>query len=75
MSIQDVFGETLREIRVESKLSQEQLGILSGLHRTYISSVEREQRNVSLQNVFAIAQALGCDPRDLLTPVSATPDL
>ena len=41
----------------------------AGLHRTYISSVERAQRNVSLQNIFLIAAALGTTPAELLKPV------
>jgi transcriptional regulator with XRE-family HTH domain len=42
------------------------------LHRTYISSIERSERNVSLENIFGLAKALGVDPRDLLAPDSKT---
>ena len=42
----------------------------AGLHRTYISSIERAQRNVSLNNIFQIAAALGTTPAELLKPVS-----
>jgi transcriptional regulator with XRE-family HTH domain len=52
-------------------LSQEELAARSGLHRTYVSSVERGVRNVSLENIFLLARALGCDPRDLLEPASS----
>jgi transcriptional regulator with XRE-family HTH domain len=38
----------------------------AGLHRTYISSIEREQRNVTLENIFALAEALGATPSDLV---------
>jgi transcriptional regulator with XRE-family HTH domain len=38
---------------------------LAGVHRTYLSSLERGERNVSLDNIYAIAQALGVPPADL----------
>ena len=62
------FGCNLRRLRTAAGLSQEALAARSGLHRTYISSVERGNRNVSLENIFALANALKCDPRDLLAP-------
>ena len=58
----------MKRLRVSAGLSQEGLAERAGLHRTYISSVERSERNVSLVNVFLIAEALGVDPRDLLAP-------
>ena len=60
------FGEKVREIRIKKGLSQEQLAELSGLHRTYISSLELGKRNVSLINIFALAKALGVTPDKLL---------
>ena len=44
--------------RNKKGLTQEKLAELSGLHRTYISAVEREQRNISLDNIECIANAL-----------------
>jgi len=41
----------------------------AGLHRTYISSIERAQRNVSLENIFLIAEALGTTPANLMKPI------
>ena len=61
-----VFAANLRRIRVATGLSQEGLADRAGLHRTYISSVERGQRNISLQNIYVVAEALGVDPADLL---------
>lgn len=55
-------------MRLAAGISQEELAARAGLHRTYISSIERGARNVSLENIFALARALGCDPRDLLAP-------
>lgn len=40
------------------------------MHRTYISSVERGERNVSLENIFALAKALGVEPAELVTPTA-----
>ena len=62
------FGDKVRELRIKKGLSQEQLAELSGLHRTYISSVELGKRNVSLINIFALAKALGVTPDKLIKP-------
>lgn len=62
------FGEKVRELRVKRGLSQEQLAESSGLHRTYISSLELGKRNVSLINIHALAKALGVTPDKLLKP-------
>jgi transcriptional regulator with XRE-family HTH domain len=42
------------------------LADLAGLHRTYVSSIERAERNVSLDNIEKLAQALGIEVADLL---------
>jgi transcriptional regulator with XRE-family HTH domain len=48
-------------------LSQEALADLVGLHRTYVGSVERSERNVSLDNIERLAAALGVDIAELLS--------
>jgi transcriptional regulator with XRE-family HTH domain len=55
----------MRRQRLGRGLSQEQLADLAGLHRTYIGSVERGERNVSIDNIEAIANALAVSVRDL----------
>jgi transcriptional regulator with XRE-family HTH domain len=52
------FGLRIKKLRLNRDLSQEQLGLIAELDRTYISGIERGMRNVSLINVFRIAHAL-----------------
>lgn len=51
-------GEAIRQARLRRGVSQEELADASGLHRTYISSVERGERNLGFINLVKIAQAL-----------------
>jgi len=70
----EVVARNLRRLRTATGLSQEELAARAGLHRTYVSSVERGQRNVSLENIFALARALGCDPQELVDARAAEGD-
>jgi len=65
-SILKAFGNRVKAIRLEQGISQEQLGLLSDLDRTYISGIERGLRNVSLVNIARIAVALDVTPAELL---------
>ncbi len=60
------FGKKIRELRLAAGLSQEALGEKADLDRTYISSLERGKRNVSLLNIVQLAKALNVPPRKLL---------
>ena len=62
MDILFVFGTNVRKYRDTLGVSQEKLAELSGLHRTYISDIERFQRSISLNNVQKLADALGVQP-------------
>lgn len=61
-----IFASNVRKYRTERNLSQEDLADLSGLHRTYISAVECERRNISIENIEKIATALNIDAYLLL---------
>jgi transcriptional regulator with XRE-family HTH domain len=56
----------MRRLRVERGLTQEALAHESGINRTYLSSVERSERNVSIDNIARIAEGLGVEPWTLL---------
>lgn len=58
MDIIKVFGKNVRKYRTELGISQERFAELAGLHRTYISDIERFQRSISLENIQKIADAL-----------------
>lgn len=60
------FGLSVRKVRLDKNLSQDTLAELSGLHRTYISSIERGERNVSLINMVNISKALDIPLCDLI---------
>ena len=64
------FGERLRELRVERGLSQEALAHKARMHRTYLGSVERGERNVALVNIYALAKALEVDVKQLFDDTS-----
>lgn len=59
------FGLHLKKLRLKRGLSQERLGMIAELDRTYISGIERGVRNVSLTNIFRIAQALNVPAAEL----------
>ncbi len=59
-------GNKIKQIRQKKKLSQEKLAFESGLHRTYISDIERGSRNVSIKNIEKIAKALGVSLKELM---------
>lgn len=58
------FGMRVRDMRRARGLSQERLAEMAGVHRTYVSSVERGQRNVGLDNIHALARALEVSPAE-----------
>ncbi|MBO7127318.1 helix-turn-helix transcriptional regulator [bacterium] len=59
------FGLRLRELRKARNISQEELMVATGIHRTYLSEVERGIRNISIVNVEKIARALDVDAMEM----------
>lgn len=59
------FGNNVRKFRLKRNLSQEKLAELSDLHRTYIGGIERGERNLSLKNIYKIAEALNIKVSEL----------
>ena len=68
------FGELVRHLRQEKGYSQEEFSFRVGLHQTYISSVERGERNVTIQTADRIAKALGTTLADLFGRLDQTSD-
>jgi transcriptional regulator with XRE-family HTH domain len=66
MELRRTFATNMKEARQALGWSQEHLAFESGLHRTYISGIERGIRNVSIDNIEVIAGALGLPAADLL---------
>jgi transcriptional regulator with XRE-family HTH domain len=62
----DTLARNLRRLRAEQDLSQEALADLASLHRTYVGSVERSERNISIDNIEKLASALRVSLSELL---------
>ena len=68
------FGELVRNLRQERGYSQEDFSFRVGLHQTYVSSVERGERNVTIGTADRIAKALGVTLADLFGQLEREPD-
>lgn len=64
--IKKQLGQKIKDLRLRAGYSQEELAGKAGLHRTYMSDIERGERNVSVENIEKIAKALGVKSSDLL---------
>lgn len=67
-------GSRARERRHELGLSQMQLAERIGLHFTFVSSVERGERNLSLSSLLVLASGLEIDPSDLVVGLEWDPE-
>jgi transcriptional regulator with XRE-family HTH domain len=63
-----ILAANLRALRARKRISQEELAEICGLHGTYIGSVERGERNITLSSLEVLAKALGVSVPKLLTP-------
>ena len=63
------FGQRLKSLRVNKKLTQEKLATLSSLHPTYVSQAERGKRNVTLVSLYKISKGLDCTMSELVDDI------
>lgn len=61
-----ILAQNIRRLRAERGISQEDLADLAGLHRTYVGSIERSERNISIDNIGKLAAAFGVSLSKLL---------
>ena len=66
-------GNRVRSARKEKGLSQEGLAHLSGLHRTYVSSIERGERNLSVLNLLTLTTVLDIDASTIVSKLKREP--
>ena len=67
MDIKQRFWNKIKKTRLEKGLSQEKLWFKAKLHRTYISDIERGIKNISLENIEKLANALEVEIKNLFT--------
>ena len=65
-SLREILSANIKKYRAEQNISQEDLAFKCELHRTYISDIERNNRNISIDIIEKIADALNVAPSDLL---------
>lgn len=68
LTARQVFARNLRMSRRIRDISQEQLALSAGMSRSYVSGIEREERNVSIDNMGELAEALGVALKELVDP-------
>jgi len=59
-------GKRILKVRKAKSLSQDKLAILAKVDRSYIGRIERGEVNITLEKLYKIAEALGCDPKELI---------
>ena len=63
--VKERFGKRVRELRIQSKMSQEKFALLINMDRTYLASVEKGKRNMSLKNIAKIAEGFNITIEEL----------
>ncbi|MEE0681013.1 MAG: helix-turn-helix domain-containing protein [Candidatus Gastranaerophilaceae bacterium] len=63
--ITKLFGNRIRELRVQANLSQEKFALQINMDRTYLASVEGGKRNISIENIYKIANGFGITLEEL----------
>ena len=67
-SLRLVFARNVRLMRINAGMSQERLADEAGLDRTFVGTLERGQRNISIDNIELIAKAIGMPAHELMHP-------
>jgi transcriptional regulator with XRE-family HTH domain len=68
-ALQTIFGDVIRTLRKEKKVSQERLAADSDLQRTFISRLERGKTQPTLVTIFELSKALNVEPADIIIQV------
>lgn len=71
MNVAKVFGEVLRDMRIEAGMTQEQLGLEADLRRTFISLLELGQQQPTLTTLVKLGGALRCPAHELIAKFEA----
>jgi transcriptional regulator with XRE-family HTH domain len=69
VNLREIISLNIKAFRAAAGLSQDEFAARCGLHRTYIGSVERQERNVTLETLNQLSSAMGVTAADLLTPL------
>ena len=69
MNLQQIFGEIIKQLRTERNFSQETLAFNADIDRTYISDIEKGERNISIQVAFKLANALQISFSELIKEI------
>ena len=64
--LQETISKNVKRLRLRQGLSQEEFADRCGYHRTYIGSIERAERNITISTLESLAKALGVGPDELL---------
>lgn len=67
--IKQKFGNRVRELRTQANLSQEKFALSINMDRTYLASVENGKRNISLENIYKIANGFNITLEDLFKDI------
>lgn len=73
LTLREVFARNVRAVRVNAAISQERMAAEAGLDRAFVGTLERGQRNISIDNIERLAKTLGVEPHELMNP--ALPEL
>lgn len=71
-SVRELFGKTLRSLREEAGLTQEEVADRADIHWTYLSQVEGGKRNLGLENIVYLARAIGVTPAEFFSAFTKT---